>query len=123
MSSLIINQLLYLAFTLSMAIYHSTLIKKGKVIKHGWWAFLAVGIAALFGLINWLYVPTFIMMRALVFSPALALFRHLPLNYTSLTSTSIIDKLERKVFRTWGHKMGVYLGVFILLELTLIFNS
>lgn len=121
--SLLINHLIYLAFTISMAIYHSTLIKRGKVIKHAWWALLSVVIAGLFGLINWLYIPAFIMMRALVFSPTLALFRHLPINYTSLTSTSIIDKLERKVFRTWGHKMGIYLGVFILLELTLIFNS
>lgn len=121
--SILINNLIYLAFTISMAIYHSTLIKKGEVIKHGWWTLLAVVIAGLFGLINWLYVPTFIMMRALVFSPMLAIFRHLPLNYTSLTSTSIIDKLERKVFCSWGHKMGIYFGVFVLLELTLIFNS
>jgi hypothetical protein len=121
--ALVINQLIYLAITLGMAFWHFRLIKSNKPIKHGWWSLLAVAVAGLFGLIDWLYIPVMLMIRALVFSPALSLWRGLPITYASLTSTSIIDKIERKVFRTWGHKMGVYLGVFILLELTLIFNS
>lgn len=121
--ALVINQLIYLAFTIGMAYYHSRLIKDNNPIRHGVWAAIAVAVACLFGLINWLYIPTLIMLRVLVFSPALAFFRCLPLNYTSLTSTSIIDKLERKLFKSWGDKMAVYFAIFLFFELTLIFNS
>lgn len=120
MSALIINQLLYLAFTIGMAYYHSRLIKKNKPIKHGWWALAAIGVAGLFGLINWLYIPIMLMMRALVFSPILSKFRGLRWDYLSRSTGSVLDRIEAKIFRTFKIKTVVYFIVYATITIILI---
>lgn len=118
----IINKLLYLAFTIWMAWYHSKLIKQNKPIKHGWWGLLAVAVAGVFALINVWYFPVLIMERALFFSPFLNQFRGLPFWKWSTTTTSIIDKWEQKIFKTFRTRTIVYAILIIIFEVILLWQ-
>lgn len=105
----LINQLIFLAFNIWMAYHHSQLIKANKPIKHGWWGALYLGAITPFAILfGWLYFPLLILQRGVVFSPALNLFRGLPINYISSTTTSIIDRLEYSLFKTNWYKREVY---------------
>jgi len=119
MISSLINQGIYILFTIGMSYYHSRLIKNGKPIKHGYWALAAIGAAALFAFISIWYVPVMIIWRMILFSPFLAKFRGLPWSYSSPTSTSIIDKIERKIFPSFSVKIQWYFGLLFIAEILL----
>jgi hypothetical protein len=118
----LINQLIFLAGNLWMAYYHSQLIKANKPIKHGYWAALYLFAVLVWSVIfGWLYAPLLILQRGVVFSPALNLFRRLPINYISSSTTSVIDRIEMWLFKTNWYKREVYylagwLAVTILIE-------
>ena len=112
-----------LAITVIEAWWHSVLIKENRRIEHGLWA------AAYAGLIipeYWFIHPvfTFILFalacglgHLVVFNICLNRFRGLPWNYISPTTTSIIDKLEYRMFggREWVVEIFCAL-TFILLQ-------
>lgn len=120
MITIIINLAIFLAGNLWMAWYHSQLITQHKPIKHGLWAgAYLVGVAIVSLLLGFLYAPVLILLRAMVFSPALNYFRKLPISYTSTTSTSIADRIERHVFKSFHQRMMWY-GLALLVFTTLL---
>lgn len=118
--TVILNQSIYVLITIGMAIYHSVLIKRNKPIKHGLWSAIALAVAGLFGLINIWYIPVMIFLRAMVFNGALNYFRHLPFLYTSPTSTSILDKLERKYLPGWDRYLAY--GILLLFSEVMLYS-
>lgn len=112
-----INNIAFILFNIAMASYHSYLIRKHKKISHGLWGAL-YGLSLLpFGLLfNWWYIPMGIFLRGWLFSPMLNSLRKqptVPLDYWSLTSTSIIDKVERFLFRRFWIARAVYFALWI----------
>lgn len=120
MVTLIINQFIFAAFNIGLAWYHAILIKKNKPIKHGWWAASVLIIIGLFALINPWYIPVLSFLRQLVFDPFLSKFRGLPWSYRSNATTSIIDKIENKIFPTWKSERIFYFILFLISESLLI---
>lgn len=117
---IVINQFIYILFTGWMALHHSHLIAQQKRIRHALWGLLAIGVAGLFWFINPWLVPVQIAWRALLFSPLLNLARQLPISYTSPTSTSIIDKIERRLFKNnFKIRTVVYGIVLVIFEVIL----
>lgn len=116
--------------TVGMALWHKYLIKKQRPIQHGWWA-LAFMVALIVALIwQWDNLPAAratiafaaacLIGRLVVFNVTLNLIRGNPWDYTSATSTSILDKIERRLFGSRVWLMEVLLGVvFIILQLFL----
>lgn len=117
---IIFNHIAWIALNVAIAYHHSRLIKQNRRIYHGWWAAGIGAVIALWGLLNIWYVPVMFLVRLIIFSPVLAKFRGLPWSYSSLTSTSIIDKWERKLFGTWSEKMQVYAGLLFIAEVLLL---
>lgn len=110
--------------TVGMAFWHSRLIKANRPIQHGWWAvvYMIPLIAALIW--QWddlacvghrvAFLFTCLIGRLIVFNISLNLFRGLPLDYTSATSTSVLDKIERRLFGARVWLAEVVLGVFFI---------
>lgn len=107
-----LSQGILAAFWVLMALWHAFLIKHNRPIKHGWWALVAgVLIAAALWKVwplldDWSraeYLAAQFISRLVVFNVSLNLFRGLPWDYNSPTSTSILDLLERRLFggRVW----------------------
>lgn len=122
MMPVLIGNLLFLALNIGMAWHHSRLIRQNKPILHGLWAWGYLTAVIMFAIFygHW-WLPVLIFLRALLFSPALSLFRGLPINYISRATGSIIDKLEYRVFGGhWYTRMGVYLFLLIVFEIILI---
>jgi hypothetical protein len=121
--TLFINYIAFIVLNIAMAWYHARLIKEDKRIRHGLWAagyLAAVGIFSL--LFSWWYFPALVFLRGCVFSPALNLFRGLPIDYISASTTSIIDRLEYRAFgRSWPKRMIFYAAGLIICTVVLIF--
>lgn len=117
----LINNLIFLAGNILMAIYHVRLINRGQRIRHGLWAagyLAAVGIFCL--LFTWLYLPVLVLLRAVVFTPALNKFRGLGIGYTSRTTMSIIDRVEIRLFGgSWRKRLAWYTGGLVVAEVAL----
>lgn len=122
-------ELILIALTVGIAYWHSRLIKNFRPIKHGWWAFVAGALIA--GATWWvthylthLQVILFVISqgcaRLVVFNIFLNLFRGLPWTYTSPTTTSVIDQLERRLFggRVWIIEAALIV-VFLTIQLFL----
>lgn len=120
MIALILNQFIYILFTVWMAAHHAKLIEQHKRIYHGWWGVLAVAVAGLFWFINPWLVPVQVAWRALLFSPLLNLARQLPASYFPSTPKSIIDKIEIRLFKNnFKTRTVVYLTLLIIFEVIL----
>lgn len=121
--TLFINYIAFIALNIAMAWYHARLIKEDKRIRHGLWAagyLVAVGIFCL--LFTWWYFPALVFLRGVVFSPALNLFRQLPIDYISTSTTSVTDWLENLVFGdSWPKRMIFYTVGLIICTVVLIF--
>lgn len=118
-----INQALYIGITVLIAWYHSTRFKKHKTISHFWWGLWAVLIALLFAFINPWYFPVMISWRAVLFSPVLNKFRGHALSYMSPYPVSIIDKLERRLFKNFTTRTVVYVTLLITFEVFLLWGT
>lgn len=92
---------------LSMAAYHSTLMKRGKKIKHGLWAIAYFLFAVILSLINhsWLLFIDALLIRKVVFDLFLNCFNNRPIFFVSTETTSIIDEFHLKLF---GKKSWIY---------------
>lgn len=121
-----VTEFFLLAISVMEAWWHSVLIKDNKPILHGLWAALYI---FLVGSGYWVIHPlsTFLLFaiacfagHLVVFNLCLNRFRGLPWNYISKTSTSIVDKLEYRLFgtRVWIVEMFATL-LFITLQLYL----
>jgi hypothetical protein len=112
----LINNLIFAGLNIAMAFHHARLIKQNRPIRHGLWACAYMGAVVLSCVVfTWWYLPILVLNRAVIFSPVLNLRRGLPVNYISSSTTSVIDKLESRLFgRNWYKKMAWYIGLFIL---------
>lgn len=97
-------QLLFIALNIGLAWYHAKLIRENKPIYHGWWAAGFLAIAGIVSLLagSWILFILLCLERLVVFNVALNVFRGLPPFHVSLTTTSILDKLQRKLVGTNG---------------------
>lgn len=100
-----------------MAYVDSVLIKRGERILHGFNGFfyLMMVVPAYIITKDLYLVAALLVLRRLVFDVSLNLFRGLPYNYTSKTTTSIIDRIL--------YKTQNFLGIFyyIILVATIVF--
>ncbi|HEY4207967.1 MAG TPA: hypothetical protein VGM31_14185 [Puia sp.] len=119
-------QLILILLTIAIAYWHSRLIKSGRPIKHGLWAFVAGVLIA--GATWWvwpdlsdlqlvLYATAQGCARLVVFNVSLNLFRGLSWKYVSTTTTSVIDQLEGRLFggRVWISEIMLTI-IFIILQ-------
>lgn len=122
-------ELLLIVITIGIAYWHSRLIKSGRPIKHGWWGLLAGMLIAaatwwVWPTLSGLQVMLFIIaqgcVRLFVFNIALNLFRGLSWKYTSMSTTSVIDRLESRLFggRVWLSEIILAI-IFLILQLFL----
>jgi hypothetical protein len=117
--------ILVLPVNLAVAWWHKRLIKDDRPIVHGLWAALY---AVLIAVAAWLLpgmsigkIAAFALAascgRLAIFAPALNLMRGLSLTYISKTSTSIIDKMEVRLFGTRAWLVEIIAGViFFILQ-------
>lgn len=108
-----------------MAAWHSHLIKQNRPILHGLWALLSCTLMVAAGLWarvdNWgilIYQAAQGCSRLVVFNVSLNLFRRLKWDYTSPASTSILDKLEIRLFggRVWLLEV-ILAAIFFILQI------
>jgi hypothetical protein len=110
-------QLFFALVNIAMAWWHSKLIKENRPIKHGLWAagYFALVLIAFWITYDWFLLFLLLLERKLVFDAALNYFRDKPLFYVSATTTSIIDRYQRKVFGLDGHTPALILVALIIL--------
>lgn len=109
-------QLLFTALNIIIAWWHARLIKQQRPIKHGWWGLayiIAAGVASFIAK-DWILLVLLLLNRKLVFDISLNLFRGLPPFHVSLTTTSIVDNWQRKIFGRNGFIVAVICAVLIL---------
>jgi hypothetical protein len=111
-----------------MANWQAHLIKEIRPIRHGWWAALSglliAGATWCASPDPWWPMVDFVVAqcasRLAAFNFFLYLFRGLPWNYVSPTSTSILDRLEYRLFGTKAWVIEVLLGAsYITYQFTL----
>lgn len=121
--TILLNNALIIALLLMVCENHLILIKTNRPIKHGWWALAYIIVISVFACIwGWFYLPMFLFLRGWLYSPALNVYRFgfKKWDYWSLTSTSILDKIERKVFKKfWIARLFYFIvwWVFIIIEI------
>lgn len=109
----------FLAINIAMAWWHSVLIGENRRIQHGWWTAGYLAAAAIPCLLfSPIYLPMVIMVRSVFFSPVLSIFRGLPVTYISQRTTSVMDKLEYRIFHgNWYARQIVYV---VILDATIL---
>ena len=108
---ILIAEIIFIGANLSMAGWHSFLIKEGRSIKHGYWAavyLLFAGLVSYFNNSLLLFICA-LLIRKVVFDLLLNLFLKRQLFYVSTETTSIIDKLHYKLF---GKKSEIYMSIY-----------
>jgi hypothetical protein len=108
-------QSIFIAVNIFMAFIEAKLIEANVKIKHGWWAagYAAIIIIIVFLTKDWWWVGEGILIRAIIFDAFLNVFRGLPVSYTSSTTTSVIDDLERGVFNNnWKAQKIAYVALY-----------
>lgn len=109
----------YAVFCIAFAWLNAVLIKANKRIYHGLNALLHIA-AAVAGWYFWGWVigVSILFVARLVFDTALNLFRGLPIEYVPRSPKSIVDKIEKKVFRGDGIMPKLtYLAAIVLLNI------
>jgi hypothetical protein len=119
-----ISEILLVIVNIAMAYYHSTIFKKGKKVKHGWWGAAYLGLAGLLSFLSnsWVLFILCFPIRKVVFDLSLNAFIGRQLFFVSTETDSILDKLHYKLF---GKKSEIYMAIYALLILVgnvLIFN-
>src|SRR3954468_22229654 len=108
----LIEFILVLPVNILMAWWHSRLIKAGKEIRHVWWASAYASLTSIAVILleddlpSWrvaAFAGAILLGRLPVFNITLNLIRGKKWNYSSPTTTSIIDQMERRLFggRVW----------------------
>lgn len=120
----ILAEILLIGFNIWMALYHAKIIAQNKTVKHGWWGFLYIGVAAALS-INLHSVTLFItslFVRKVFFDSALNLFRGLGLFYVS-PELARIDTLKQALkkgktidwlhYKAFGENSEVYMFIYL----------
>jgi hypothetical protein len=114
--------MIYASFILAnilLAFIDSRIIQARHKILHGLNGavyLVAVGVVVWLTLDYWL-IPILLLTRAVVFGPALSLFRGLKWNYISPAPTAITDRIAKSVF---GNRGTLMYGVYLLILTTII---
>ena len=113
-----VYEIVLFAANLLMADYHSVLMRKGRPIKHGWWALSYLILTAFLAYLGGSYVLAFVsvVLRKVVFDTALNIFNDRPLFFVSTETTSIIDRLHYWAF---GKNSEIYMILYILILIVL----
>jgi hypothetical protein len=122
-----LSEIALLGISVLEAWWQARLIAGGRPIFHGWWALAyATLIAVTVFLLRLSVEQTALFVGAqgcghlVVFNISLNRFRGLPWNYVSATSTSLIDKLEYRLFGTRAWVVEFFAGLaFVILQLFL----
>lgn len=115
----VIVQLIYVLFCIGLAFINYQVIKADNRVYHAVNGLChAAFIAAAYLLCReWLLFIILPLLGGVTFDIALNLFRGLPINYSSSSTKSIIDRWERKVFADDGYAPKIiYLFLLILLN-------
>lgn len=104
---------IYVGGNILLAYVDSILISRGEKILHGinGLIYVLAVIPAYLITKDLLFTANLFVIRRLVFDVSLNLFRGLPYNYTSNTTTSIIDRL---LFRIQNQLGGIYYLILII---------
>jgi hypothetical protein len=88
-------------------------ISKNIHIKHGINALIYCVLIAPTFFISWHYPIAMLALRRIVFDTALNLFRGLPFDYISATTTSIIDRISYNFQKQYGY--FAYYTIFLII--------
>lgn len=99
-----IIEAIYIIFCLILAYINKRLISKDKPIKHGLNGFFhaVFWLAVLWLTNNWFPACVLPFIGRLFFDAGLNLMRELPLDYVAKKPKSIVDKIEKSIFRSDG---------------------
>jgi hypothetical protein len=105
--------ILYTIINLVLAKIDAWKIKRGIHIKHGINALIYCVLIAPTFFISWHYPIAMLALRRIVFDTALNLFRGLPFDYISATTTSIVDRISYDFQKEWGY--FAYYMIFVVI--------
>lgn len=103
----------YILVNIILAKIDSWKIKHNKHIKHGINALIYCVLIAPTFLISWSFPIGMLALRRIVFDTALNLFRGLPYDYISATTTSIVDRISYDFQKEWGY--FAYYMIFVVI--------
>lgn len=116
---MILPVLILILVNVLMAAYHAYLFKRGKTVKHGWWALgylvFAVGLAILTH--SWLLGINSLFIRMVFFNLPLNLFRGLAFWYTPEHPKSIVDSFHQIVLQD---KIRIYMPIYFIIIIVLV---
>ena len=95
--------ILYTITNLVLAKIDAIKIKRKIHIKHGINALIYLVLIAPTFFISWSYPIGMLALRRIVFDTGLNLFRGLPFDYISSTTTSIVDRISYDFQKEWGY--------------------
>lgn len=116
----LLAEVIYSLFCVLFAYLNYKLISKNKRIYHGLNGLVHVILIGISYLIfGWFSILVLPFVARVVFDTALNHFRGLPLNYLPTDPKSIIDKLERKIFKISPH--WIYLLLIVVINIIYFF--
>ena len=104
---------LYIVLNLVLAKIDAWKISKGIHIEHGINTLVYCLLIAPTFYFSWHYPVALLALRRIVFDTALNLFRGLPFDYISSTTTSIIDRISYDFQKEWGY--FAYYMIFLII--------
>jgi hypothetical protein len=104
---------LYILLNVVLAKIDAYKIKHNKRIRHGINALIYCVLIAPTFFISWHYPIAMLALRRIVFDTALNLFRGLPFDYISSTTTSIIDRISYDFQKEYGY--FAYYTIFLII--------
>ena len=104
---------IYIVINLVLAKIDANKIRDGIHIKHGINALVYCTLIAPTLYISWTYPIALMALRRIVFDTALNLFRGLPFDYISATTTSIIDRISYDFQKEYGY--FAYYTIFLII--------
>lgn len=105
--------LAYILVNIILAKIDAWKIKHNKRIRHGINALVYCALIAPTFFISWHYPIAMLALRRIVFDTALNMFRGLPYDYISATTTSIIDRISYDFQKEWGY--FAYYMIFVVI--------
>jgi hypothetical protein len=105
--------ILYTILNVVLAKIDANKIRNGIHIKHGINALVYCALIAPTFFISWHYPIAMLALRRIVFDTCLNLFRGLPYDYISATTTSIIDRISYDFQKEWGY--FAYYMIFVVI--------
>jgi len=105
--------LLYILINIGLAKIDAVKISNQRRIKHGLNALFYCLLISPTLMISWTYPVGLLALRRIVFDTSLNLFRGLPFDYISSTTTSVIDRISYDFQNRFGY--FIYYGIFLII--------